>query len=97
MAKPKVEAIITVPTGGWSVSVEEFTPNAGPVTVTVPAATYYLTTAGSGSNGLIAELVAQLTANATLGGTYAGSLADTADSDIGTVSLSTTGVALAVS
>ena len=70
----KVEGLITVPAGGWSVAITETGGGGGPHTVTVPAGTYYQSSAGSGSNSLVAELAAQATANASLTGNYAGSI-----------------------
>lgn len=67
MAFSKFEHRVTVPTGGWSM---DFTDSGGTSTVTVPAGTYYWSSAGSESNDLPAELAAQLNADATLAGTY---------------------------
>src|SRR3990167_2984753 len=92
MALEKYEGLITVPTGGWAVSVEEFTPNAGPVTVTVPAGAYYLTSDGGAGAGLVSTLASLLTANGTLAGTYSASLSDTDAAATGKVTLSATGV-----
>lgn len=58
MPNGKLEGRITVPTGGWDLSLVETGGSSG--TVTVPAATYYHSTAGSGSNDYAAELKAQL-------------------------------------
>lgn len=55
---PKFEAMIAVPTGGWAVSV--VTAGDGPTTSTVPAGTYYLSSAGSGARSLLAEFEYQL-------------------------------------
>ncbi len=89
----KYEAMITIPTGGWSISVQEFTPNAGPATVTVPAGDYFWTsTASGGSASFLATLVSQLNANATLSGTYSASLSDDNLAATGKITLSATGV-----
>lgn len=87
MALNKLEGRITVPTGGWSISVNE---GGGGVTVTVAAADYYLTTAGSGSRSLLAELEFQL--DSLMTGAYTVSLDDTADNATGKVTISATGV-----
>ena len=67
MAFSKWEARITVPTGGCDISV---TDSGGTSTVTIPAGTYYWSSAGDGSNDLPAELQSQLNADATLAGTF---------------------------
>ncbi len=85
MALCKLESRITVPSGGWTVSVQEFTPNAGPVSVTIAGSgNYYL----SSTTALLAQVASALTANGTLAGTYA----CTVDSATGIVTLSATGV-----
>jgi hypothetical protein len=58
----KVEARITVPSGGWATLVTDTV--GGPIAVTVPAGTYYHSSAGSGANDLCAEFAAQLNAAA---------------------------------
>lgn len=55
----KLEGQITVPTGGWDTTV-------GGGTATIPAGTYYLSSAGSGGNDFLAEVASQFgTAAAT--------------------------------
>src|SRR5688572_13471622 len=86
MAYSKLESRITVPSGGWEVSVQEFTPNAGPVAVTVAGqGNYYL----SSSTALLAQIATALDANGTLTGDYS----CTVSSTTGRVTLSATGVA----
>jgi hypothetical protein len=85
VASPKLEGRITVPSGGWVVSVQEFTPNAGPASVTVAAAgDYYL----SSSTSLLTTVAAALDANGTLAGDYTLALSSTT----GLITLSATGV-----
>lgn len=57
MSTPRLEAMITVPTGGWAVSV---TIGATTKTSTVPAGTYYMSSPGSGTRGLEDEITYQL-------------------------------------
>jgi hypothetical protein len=84
---PKLEATITVPVGGWTISITE--DPAKSATVTVPAGDYKLT----GTGGLLAVLVAALTADGTLDGTYAGSCSDDSDTaSTGKITISVTGV-----
>jgi hypothetical protein len=85
MALSKLEGRITVPSGGRAMTVQEFTPNAGPVAVTVlGSGNYYLSSATS----YLTTISAALTANGTLAGTY--SLV--VDSTTGKTTLSATGV-----
>lgn len=92
MAYPKCEGPIVIPTGGWSISVQEFTPNAGPVTVTVAAGTYYLNTTNGANSPLVTALKTALDGNATLTGTYTVSVDDGSNSSTGKVTISATGV-----
>jgi hypothetical protein len=86
VASPKLEGRITVPSGGWIVSVQEFTPNAGPASVTVAAAgDYYL----SSSTSLLTTVGAAATANGTLSATYTLTLSATT----GLITLAGSGVA----
>lgn len=80
MALPKLEGRVQVPSGGWSVSVQEFLPApAGPVSVTVAAqGTYFL-------SDLLSTMAAALTANVTIG-TYTVVL----DSTTGRVTITST-------
>lgn len=67
----KLEARITVPTGGWAFAITEVPANN--VTITAPAGTYYHSTADSGTRGLLAEIQFYLdfyTAAAALDGDY---------------------------
>ena len=93
MALPKIEARITVPTGGWDISVQEYGPNAGPVTVNIPAGDYFPNSvAAGGTRSLNAELKYQLDNNATLAGTYSVTTDDTTDAATGQNTISATGV-----
>ena len=67
----KLEARITVPTGGWDVALTD--QDAGPTTVTIPAGTYYHSSAGSEAEGF-ADTFATL-ANAAMGQTWVSSVA----------------------
>ncbi len=89
----KYEGLITVPTGGWALSVQEFTPNAGPATVTVPAGDYFWnSTASGGSASCLSTLASQLTSNGTLGGTYTATMSDDNLAATGKVTLAASGV-----
>lgn len=55
----RIEALMTIPTGGATMSVTNT--GGGPTTVTIPAGSYYLTAAG-GVTGLLATVKAQLDA-----------------------------------
>lgn len=83
---PKLEGHITVPTGGWTVSITEVP--AATSTYTIPAGNYYLTSTTS----LLTTLSAGLTANATLAGTYSCVISDDASTSTGKVTLSATGI-----
>lgn len=70
---PKLEAVITVPTGGWSIT---FIDGGGTAALAVPAATYRLT----GTGGLLATIVALANDNGTLTRTdYAATCSDDSD------------------
>lgn len=85
MALSKLEGRITVPSGGRSMTVQEFTPNAGPVAVTViGSGNYYL----SSTSNYLTTISAALDANATLTGDYTLVVSSTT----GIVTLSATGV-----
>jgi len=56
---PKWEGRITVPTGGWAMSV---TDSDGAATVTIPAGQYYWRSAGNGSRSFLDEIDFQLDA-----------------------------------
>lgn len=88
MPMSKMEGRVTVPTGGWSMSLQEFTPNAGPTTVTVAAGDYYLTSTTS----LLTAVKNALDGMAGGAGVYTVSLDDDADSSLGKVTISATGV-----
>lgn len=76
----KLEGRIRVPTGGWAVTLQEFGPNAGPFTVTVPAGDYYLNSVATGGTlSLLNEFGSQLSA---AGAVYAVTSDD--DTDTGT-------------
>lgn len=63
---PKLEARITVPAGGWPVSV---TDSGGTAVITVPQGKSYLT-------DFLAAFIAQLNADGTLASTYTGAIDD---------------------
>lgn len=86
MTLPKLEGHITVPTGGWSISVTE--DPAATSSVTVAAGSYWLTSTTS----LVTALVTALNANGTLSGTYAATVDDTSATATGKVTISVTGV-----
>ena len=65
---PKLEARITVPTGGWS--VQAFA-GGSTSTITIPAADYYWTSAGSGTASLVAMFEQQLQSPAGTFSTFA--------------------------
>ena len=65
----KLEGQITVPTGGWDTTV-------GGVTATIPAGTYYLSSAGSGANDFLAEVASQFATAAATSCTCTGSLGE---------------------
>ncbi len=60
MSSGKLEARITVPTGGWDTTV-------GGVTKTIPAGTYYLSSPGSGARDLLDEVAFQFGASSVAG------------------------------
>lgn len=62
----KLEAQITVPSGGWDLALTDAL--AGPTTATIPAGTYYHSSAGSTANDFAAEVAVQ--ANAVMGQTW---------------------------
>lgn len=67
----KLEARITVPTGGWSMSCTDA--SGGPTTVTLPAGTYYHSSDGSNANTLPEALATA--ANAVMTETWSVSIA----------------------
>jgi hypothetical protein len=87
MALAKLEGRFTVPTGGWGLHVIEDTGDQI-ADITIPAADYYISTTGTGSNGLLDELIAQLDADGTLNGDYSGALSATT----GLITISASGV-----
>lgn len=84
MSLSKLEARITVPTGGYSISV---TDSGGTSSVTVAAGLYYLTSTTS----LLTTLVTALNADSTLAGTYSCTVDDDIDAATGRVTLAATG------
>lgn len=70
----KLEARITVPTGGWSFTVTETGGGGASAAITVPAFTYYHSSVGSNSTDLPAEIKSQFDASA-LNATYTVSIA----------------------
>lgn len=87
MALPSLYGRITVPSGGWIVRV---TDSGGTQNITIPAGDYYHES-NTGSQHLIDTFFAACTANSTLAGTYSGSLAATADSATGKLTITVTG------
>lgn len=85
MSLAKLEGRITVPTGGWLISHQEFTPNAGPTSRTIAAGNYYLSTTGT-LDPLLTELDDQLE---LLGG---GNYTVTLSATTGKVTIAATGV-----
>lgn len=83
MALPKLEGIVTIPSGS-SVSVTE-TGGGGTAAVSLTAGTYSL-------SELCAHLASVLTSNGTLSGTYSCSVSDDSDTSTGKVTLSVTGI-----
>lgn len=82
---PKFEARITVPTGGYTLTV---TDSGGTATVTIlTAGDYYLTSA----TALLSTIGTALTANATLAGTYTLTLDDDSASSTGRVTIAASG------
>jgi hypothetical protein len=86
MALPKLEGYITIPTGGWAVSVTEVG-GGGTVAVTVAAGNYFLTS----TTALLSAFATALDDSA-LTGDYTVSIDDTADSATGKVTISATGI-----
>lgn len=85
MALSKLEGQITVPTGGYTMSV---TDSGGSASVTVAAAgTYYL----SSTTSLLSAIGTALTANATLAGTYTLTLDSATSTSTGKVTLAGSG------
>lgn len=80
---PKLEGRITVPTGGWSVSVNE---GGGAQTVTVAAGNYYLTS----STSLLTAFATALDAHASLAGDYTVTISDNDSSATGKVTIACT-------
>jgi len=69
----KLEGRIVVPTGGWSFELTDS--SGGPYTISLTAAdTYYLSSADSEANGLLADLKSKMDA---AGNTYSVNLSDT--------------------
>lgn len=66
----KLEARVSIPTGGWDMTVTETGGGGASDTITIPAGEYYHSTVGDGSNDLPAEIAAQLNGSVTLNGTY---------------------------
>ena len=85
MALPKIEGMMTIPTGGLSFDVTEVP--ADTATITVAAGNYFLTS----TTALLTTIQTALTA-AGLGGTYAVSIDDGSDSSTGKVTISATGI-----
>lgn len=83
MALPKLEQLITVPTGGWTFVLTESTGYAG--NVTIPAGDYFLTSvAAGGTRSLLGELAHRMD---VAGRFYTATVDDDADSSLGKVTL----------
>lgn len=54
--KGKLEGLITVPTGGWTASIND---GGGADVATIAAGTYYMSSPGSGANDFLAEVAAK--------------------------------------
>jgi len=89
---PKLEGRITIPTGGYIITVTE---DAGARTsnVTIDAGDYYWTSGVSGGNSLVAQLKAELDGDATLLGTYTVSIDDADPGGTGKLTISVAGSA----
>lgn len=85
--KGRLESRITVPSGGWSVDIDE---GGGAVTITVPAGDYYHSSADSGSRDLLAEFQKQCNDSGSLANTYSFSIA-AGEGQSGKVTLSADG------
>lgn len=83
---PKLEGMITVPTGGWSISVTE-TP-AATSSVTIAAGNYFPTSPTS----LLDALETALNADATLAGTYTVTIDDDTQTSTGKVTIAASGL-----
>lgn len=81
---PKYEGRITVPTGGYAVSV---TDSGGTASVTLAAGDYY----PNSSTALLSTFAAELTANSTLAGTYTCTSDDDTDAATGRITLAASG------
>ncbi len=86
MALPKVEGLITIPTGGYTLTVTEVP--AATTTVTIPAGDYYW----NSSTNFCSAIADALTNNATLAGTYTVSIADGTDTSTGYCTISSSGI-----
>jgi len=86
MALPKVEGLITVPTGGYTLTVTEVP--AASATVTIPAGDYYW----NSSTNFCTAIGDALTNDATLAGTYTVSIADGTDTSTGYCTISSSGI-----
>jgi hypothetical protein len=88
----KLQSRITVPTGGWDLAITEVPTNSA--TITVPAGTYYHSSADSEAEGLLDTIQTLIEAAVTatdLDGTYTVSLSD-AESGTGKVTIAATGI-----
>lgn len=88
----KVEGRITVPTGGWDVSLTDA--SGGPTTATIAAGTYYISSAGSGANDLPAAFAAA--ANAAMTQTWTCTTA-AGENGTGKTTITATGGTLTIS
>lgn len=85
----KLEARITVPTGGWDFTITETGGGGASAAITVPAFTYYHSSDGSNSNTLPEAIKTQLDAS-SLNATYTVSIA-AGESGTGKYTISATG------
>lgn len=84
---PKLEGLITVPTGGWTMILDDWGSGAGnDLTVTVAAGTYYLSTADTSARSFLDQCVSGLDAATGHGWTA------TLDDTTGKVTLNATAI-----
>lgn len=83
----RLEALITIPTGGAVVAATNGV--GGPTNVTIPAGTYYYTSAG-GISSIITELQTQLNASRPDGWTVTHSLTGTSSTGLVTINCTST-------
>lgn len=89
--KGKLEARVTVPTGGYSVAVTEVGGGAGG-TATIPAGDYYVSSGDTLADDLLQEWADQINGLAGTSGTYTVSSTNMGENDSGKVVISATGI-----